>query len=353
MPMPLARSWKYRPLARPARPSLLLAAALLISSAALFVVAQRGAAGGERGDALFTTRFSPAQGLGPLFNRQSCQDCHNTPTLGGSAPDGLGTVLRVGRLANDSYDPLLGTGGPVARAHAVAELGTACALQAGVPVGANLTSVRNAPPLFGAGLIDAIPDEVILAQNGRANLIDGRVGRFGWKADTASLRQFVGDAFRNELGLTNPVAPVDLVSGCGAERIDLDAESVDAVTKFIAELRAPVSQPADAGMFNSVGCARCHTPNLGGVPLYSDLLIHDVGRALDDGITQGQARGQDWRTTPLWGLRDRTRFLHDGRARTVEAAILAHSGEAEPVIERFRAASAADKAALLAFLAAL
>ena len=89
------------------------------------------------------------------------------------------------------------------------------------------------------------------------------------------------------------------------------------------------------------------------MPLYSDLLLNEMGRALDDGVTQGQARVQDWRTTPLWGLRQRERFLHDARARTIEAAILANSGEAEPVLERFRALSSAERQALLSFLGTL
>jgi CxxC motif-containing protein (DUF1111 family) len=94
-------------------------------------------------------------------------------------------------------------------------------------------------------------------------------------------------------------------------------------------------------------------PSLGGVPLYSDLLLHDMGRALDDGFIQAAATGKDWRTAPLWGLSQRSRFLHDGRARSIEAAILAHGGEAEAMAQRFRALAAADRGALLAFLSTL
>ena len=102
-----------------------------------------------------------------------------------------------------------------------------------------------------------------------------------------------------------------------------------------------------------MGCAACHVPDLGGVPLYSDLLVHDMGPVLDDGVVQGAARGADWRTTPLWGLRDRPRLLHDGRARSIEAAILAHGGEAEAAAQRFRGLSAAERSALLEFLKTL
>ena len=161
----------------------------------------------QRGSVLFATSFTPAQGLGPLYNNTSCLGCHNTPAPGGVGPGGLATALRIGQLTPAGFDPMLGRGGPLARAHSVSELGVSCALSAGVPAGANVTSVRNAPSLFGAGRLDAIPDAVILAGavargggiSGRPNLVDGRVSRFGWKGDTLNLRQFVGEAFRNEL----------------------------------------------------------------------------------------------------------------------------------------------------------
>jgi CxxC motif-containing protein (DUF1111 family) len=343
----------------------LLAITLLVAGAALVFTARGGSARAgidvQRGATLFETTFSPSQGLGPLFNNTSCLACHNTPAIGGGGSNGLATVLRVGRINDAVFDALLGRGGPVARGHSIAELGSTCQLSAGVPTNANITSVRNAPPLFGAGLIDMIPDAEILALavpradgiRGKANQVGDRVGRFGWKADTPSLRQFVGEAFRNELGLTNPVAPTDLVEGCANGGVKLDASVVDSVTAFGGSLPAPARRPGDPTLFERLGCGSCHAASLAGAPLYSDLLLHDMGRALDDGVTQGQAAGRDWRTTPLWGLRDRTRFLHDGRARTVEAAILAHSGEAEPVVQRFRGLSATDQAALLAFLGTL
>ena len=116
---------------------------------------------------------------------------------------------------------------------------------------------------------------------------------------------------------------------------------VRAVTSFVAALPPLAPGPAPeqslvtrgATLFRAAGCVACHTPSLPGsqgeVPLYSDLLLHDLGPALDDGVVQGDAGGRDWRTTPLWGLGARPRFLHDGRARTVRAAILAHGGEAD------------------------
>jgi CxxC motif-containing protein (DUF1111 family) len=325
-----------------------------------------------RGAAIFATPLTPETGLGPLYNGRACIDCHASPAPGGMGKDGLSTVLRVGQLTDGGFNPLVAQGGPVARAHSVSELGTSCDLLPGIPPEANVTSVRNAPGLFGDGLIDTIPDEVIVAGavprgdgvNGRVNLVNGRVGRFGWKADTATLDQFVADAFRNEHGVTNPGAPEAHLparggSGpCAGESPSLkdNGSRVAALAAYVGSLPAPQPgsvQPAGEAVFEQIGCALCHTPSLNGVSLYSDLLLHDMGRTLDDKVVQADARGQDWRTTPLWGLGSRPRFLHDGRARTIQAAITAHSGEADPAVERFRALSPDDRQALLAFLSGL
>src|SRR5262249_35012948 len=149
---------------------------------------------------------------------------------------------------------------------------------------------------------------------GRPNMVGDRVGRFGWKADAPSLLQFVGEAFRNELGMTTPMAPLDLVTSavCGTRVTGapaLDASIVASVVAYIADLPAPIADSQDATPFLRLGCDVCHTPRLGSVPLYSDLLVHDMGRALDDAVVQGLANGHDWRTTPLWGLHQRARFL--------------------------------------------
>ena len=289
-------------------------------------------------------------------------------------------LQRVGRFARGSFDPLIGAGGPVAREHSIAELGVACNLTAGPPASANLISVRNAPPLYGLGLIDRIPDAVIReaaaassATKGRAHIVrdalgNERVGRFGWKADTATLEQFVGEAFRNELGITNPIAQADLVSpgsGCGGQasaKLKDDGTMVQAVTAYIGSMPPPpskVSPQHRAGqlLFSTIGCAACHTPALPAngidVPLYSDLLLHDLGPAMDDRVVQGEATGKDWRTTPLWGLGMRGRFLHDGRATNVPDAILAHDGEAAAATKAFRQLTWHEQASLLAFLLAI
>jgi mono/diheme cytochrome c family protein len=330
---------------------------------------------------LFSTNFTPEQGLGPLYNARSCLECHQNPTAGGMGRHGLGVVLRVGRFDGHEFDDLTGFGGPVARAHSVAEIGLPCALAPGPPSAANLTSIRNASALYGLGLIEAIPDHVIRAGavargsvSGRPNIARDaqgreRVGRYGWKADVATLAQFVADAFRNELGITSPLAPADLVprgSDCGkasAALWDDDGTTIRAVAAYLASLPPPLPpqdglNAAGQTLFSSTGCAACHTPTLPTadgtyVPLYSDLLLHDMGPALDDHVTQGHARGKDWRTTPLWGLASRPRFLHDGRATTIKDAILAHDGEGADAARRFRRLAESERTALLDFLSAL
>lgn len=331
----------------------------------------------KRGAAAFEKRFTPAEGLGPLFNRESCAACHE---LGGVGPRGLGTATRIGRLVDGEFDPMTGHGGPVARAHSVRELGVPCTLVGGIPAGANVTSVRNAPDLHGTGLIDLIADEEIAGGAvPRADGVHGRVqrvrddsgcervGRFGWKGETATLEQFVADAFRNELGITSPLAPVDLIprSGrkpCAGERQGLedDGTLIENVTAFLRALppHAPhASSPRGTAVFDTTGCTACHTPSLAAgrarAWLYSDLLLHDMGPELDDKVAQSGAGGRDWRTSPLWGLGRRERLLHDGRARNVTEAIDGHGGEADAARARFRRLSNEERGSLLAFLEGL
>ena len=330
------------------------------------------------GAELFEREFTVEEGLGPLFNEEACSACHREPAIGGVGRDGLATVTRIGRLNDGIFDAMVGRGGPFAHARAISELGADCDRTAGIPAGANVTSVRNTPQLFGSGLIDAIPDEAIRAQarrqrgtlvTGRPNLVSlsggrERLGRFGWKADVATLEQFVAEALRNEIGVTSSLAPGGPPPrgsrSCKGESPDseVDRALIAALTDFVAALPAPepVSlEPAGARVFRETGCAACHTPTLDAgsddAHLYSDLLLHDMGPALDDRVAQGAARGDEWRTAPLWGLADRPRFLHDGRAETLVAAILAHGGEADRARERFRSLSHGDRRQLLSFLA--
>jgi CxxC motif-containing protein (DUF1111 family) len=332
------------------------------------------------GEAMFRRTFTPAQGLGPLYNDRSCVACHLTPSAGGMGANGLSIVTRVARLG-ETFDELDGQGGPIARAHSVAEIGERCALAPGIPALANVTSLRNAMALFDDGAIDAIPESAITAGavaytdgvHGRPNIIavpNGApsIGRFGWKADVAHLETFVGQAFRNEMGVTNPLFPRDLTSSkanasqCGGKRAqpDIGRPIVSAVTAYISSLSLPAADgPAPSAIgekaFGAIGCGECHAVRLraGVAPLYSDLLLHDMGPALDDGFVQGAARGADWRTTPLHGIHVRQRFLHDGRAASVRDAVLAHDGEAAASIRRYRELALDEQRAVIAFVGAL
>jgi CxxC motif-containing protein (DUF1111 family) len=122
----------------------------------------------------------------------------------------------------------------------------------------------------------------------------------------------------------------------------------------LAAPQPPAAQPSGAEVFAQTGCAVCHTPSLQAdgveVHLYSDLLLHDMGRTLDDRMTQGSAHGSQWRTAPLWGLHERTRYLHDGRASTLRAAILDHGGQATGARQRFLALAPRQRQLLLEFL---
>ncbi len=347
-----------------------------------------GAAGvqlAELGYTLFRKEFGPADGLGPLYNARSCLGCHHSPTSGGMGLNGLALVSRIGRIDIGSSEFRFNDVVPVARDKTIAELGFPCRLTHGPPASANVISLRNASPLYGLGFIEEIADEVILANatlqvgtKGRPNIVKDRsgrdsVGRFGWKGDIANLEQFVADAFRNELGITSPLAPQDVAiaadNGCGktGPGLDDDGSIIRAVTAYLAALPAPLPEPSlsktaeryqqGQQLFSSAGCISCHTPALpsrrGNVALYSDLLLHDMGSALNDGIVQGGATSAEWRTTPLWGLRLRTRFLHDGRASTPAEAILIHDGEGAAAAQAFRTLTRDERNALLVFMAAL
>jgi hypothetical protein len=317
---------------------------------------------------LFSLDHSPDQGLGPLFNGRGCVDCHDTPMPGGMGVFPGQQIFAIGRTHAGHFTSL-----EIARNHSISELGVHCHLQPGIPHDANVVSTRNPMTLRGDGLIETIQPGVVLANQsvepaevrGHANVLpDGRIGKFGWKGNVATLVEFMGLAYRNEMGITNPLEPEDLVHGCGADRDspEIDGLPLTAQVAFLDTLDPP--SVADQGatcralsgfaVFQTTGCAGCHAPTLRGrginVPLYSDLLLHDMGAGLADGIEAGSASGSEWRTMPLWRLSERTKFLHDGRATSVNAAITAHGGQATSATANFAALSDPDRQALLAFL---
>jgi CxxC motif-containing protein (DUF1111 family) len=335
---------------------------------------------------------SAEEGLGPAFNGTSCAVCHSMPAIGGF---GIMTEVRAGRRDEQGRFVAL-SGGSDSLFQMFSIPSHSC--QPIIPSEANIVARRAPIPLFGAGLVEAIPDETLLALqdpnddnrdgvSGRAAVItdietgDRRVGRFGWKAQHATLMAFGADAYRNEMGITNDLFPSELAFGISAERMRQcdripDPEDViepatkrrgiDNFASFMKFLAPPprgaVDDQARAGerVFSEIGCAACHVPSLVTgrsdnplfdrrvVALFSDLLLHDVGTG--DGIDQASATGAEIRTPALWGLRERRPLLHDGSASTYDAAIDRHAGEAERVRAAYYALSPERRAALVAFL---
>jgi CxxC motif-containing protein (DUF1111 family) len=261
-----------------------------------------------------------------------------------------------------------------------------------VPAQANVRSTRVTTPLFGMGLVDAVPDATFLTlarlealytpwTRGTPNLVTEvgtgatRVGRFGWKAQVSSLHEFAGDAYLNEMGVTSPDFPNENCpqGDCSSlafnpvPTLNDDGGAVEQFFNFMTLLgpppRASRSYLNVAGelVFAGAGCANCHTPALvtgqSAIPAlsrkvffpYSDFLLHNMGE-LGDGIVQGRAGPREMRTAPLWGLNSRNTFLHDGRAKSVHAAILAHSGQGAYSRARYTRLNPFARSALLSFL---
>jgi CxxC motif-containing protein (DUF1111 family) len=342
----------------------------------------------------FTEVETPGDGLGPAFNGSSCAACHNVPAIGGTS---VVVETRAGYRTGSVTTGLNAAGDTLMHLFSVAP--HKC--QPAAPDDANVFARRSPVPVFGAGLIEAIPDEAILALEdpidrdrngvrGRASIVvdvasgQRRVGRFGWKAQHATLLAFSGDAYRNEMGITNDLFPTEYaygISDADMARCDGRADPEDirdpltrrrgidnfeAFMKFLAPIaRGPVDDLVREGerVFHAVGCAACHVPGLSTGPsvnplfnrkvvsLYSDLLLHDIGTG--DGISQAVATGDEMRTPALWGLRLRRPLLHDGSASTIEEAVGRHRREAELAQRGFVQLSDADRAALLAFLRSL
>ena len=336
---------------------------------------------------------TPGDGLGPAFNGTSCAQCHSIPVIGGT-----GTILetRAGKRDADgafSAPP----GGTLHHLFSIAPHDC----QVSVDDEANVVGHRISMPLFGIGLVEAIPDETILALadpedangdgiSGRAAVIEDvatgrkRVGRFGWKAQHATLLAFAADAYRNEMGITNDLFRDEAAAFGDPDRLRRcdpasDPEDVrdprtgmrglDNFENFLRLLapvsRGPITGEVERGefLFREIGCAACHVPVLMTGPnpnplfdrkpvrLFSDLLLHDIGTG--DGIEQDAAMGEEIRTPSLWGLRLRRPFMHDGRAATFDQAIQQHDGEGAGARGKFQALDEMQRAELRAFLKSL
>jgi CxxC motif-containing protein (DUF1111 family) len=373
------------------------------------------------------------EGVGPTMNLDSCGGCHLQPALGGSSPavnpqvafansNGMtnkipsfivenGPVREVRFVRNPDGSPDGGvhslftiTGHDDAPGCTIQQPDFAAAV-------ANKNAIFRIPtPLFGDGLIEAISDAAILANQTRnaphrrtfgvsaqpnSNGNDGTIARFGWKSQNKSLLLFAGEAYNVEMGETNELFQTERneTESCQFAptpntftHMDTDnvVEALSPIEKFAIFMRflAPPMPSADtpggapsitrgAALFNTVGCASCHTPTLRtgnnavaalsnqDVNLYSDLMLHDMGPGLADGISQGQAGPREWRSAPLWGLGQRVYFLHDGRTSDLLTAIQEHASgsyrnnsasEATQVVANFNNLSEVQKQDLLNFL---
>jgi CxxC motif-containing protein (DUF1111 family) len=378
-------------------------------------------------------------GLGPRFNLDSCAGCHAQPDIGGTSPF-VNPQVEVAKKegADNDVPSFIKKDGPVREArfkfnsdgtpdggvHALFTItgrrdASGCFLHQPdfrAAVARQNVVFRIPTPLFGAGLIEAIDDDTILANmqansatkqslgiRGRANKLtgrpntsgnDGTITRFGWKAQNKSLEIFSGEAYNVEQGITNDLFPQerDETPSCyfnatpenrtnfeATEPFEVPSDVVmfAAFMRFLAPpMAAPDNQSIVRGrkLFSDVGCAMCHTPTLhtGKSPvqalrdkdanLYSDLVLHNMGQGLADDVSQGNAAGDEFRTAPLWGLGKRIFFLHDGRTKDLLEAIQAHAGfgggqyvpsEANQVVGQFNRLNEIEKQHVLNFLRAL
>ncbi len=342
----------------------------------------------------FSTADDVADGLGPVYNDVSCVACHSSPAVGG----GSTTIeTRFGRMVNGQFDPMTAYGGSLIQKQGIGFFNGVNFVGEVVPRAATVVAGRRTTPLFGLGLVDAVPNATLQevasleAQYapdtaGRVNVLTDQAtgepiaGRFGWKCQQGSLFTFSGDAYLNEMGITTPLFPTENCPQGNCELLaanpassnpnEPDNDDLAAFFNFMSLLAPPptvqLTSAAKSGAktFVSIGCVNCHLPVLQTGPSaiaafanvtffpYSDFLLHDMG-SLGDGIAQSGAGPTEMRTAPLWGVRVMTRFLHDGRATSLSQAILAHAGQGLAARNQFARLNKTDQANLLAFLNSL
>jgi len=403
----------------------------------------------KAGTGEFVEEEGAEEGLGPTMNLDSCAGCHIQPAVGGTSPPVNPQVAFANKNgATNRIPSFITLKGPVREARFVKNPdGTpdggvhALFTIAGLTDASGCTLAqpnfekefarhnvifRIPTPLFGAGLIEQIPDQAILANQakdlpkkkalniaGRPNIVlaghaisgqannngnDGTVARFGWKAQNKSLLLFSGEAYNVEMGITNELfqterdetptcqfatVPNTITDTAGKTPVDA-VSPIEKFAFFMRFLAPPVPSPNTPGgadsigrgrqLFTDTGCALCHTPTLNTgnatvaalrsqpANLFSDLLVHDMGPGLSDGVTQGQAGPTEFRTAPLWGLGQRLFFLHDGRTSDLREAIRAHqsgsfftfnASEANGVIKNFNVLQENQKQDVLNFLRSL
>ena len=374
----------------------------------------------EAGKQAFERVFTPRTGLGAVFNAQSCAECHAQPATGGAHETITITRFRTPLSLNFAAGLVTqASGSPHIQRRSVADEFPAqvpgCDIAPEtVPENTLAKTVRATPPLFGLGLIEAIPDSTLI-ENGHASAdrhpdVNGRgadpsvtgragllfpggindlgslgrlVGRFGARGFVADIPSFTQGAYRTEMGIATPhplfflpvrpqgtFAPSECTPFSGTAVSLAEVRRVVDYMRFLAPPpRGPITPAVKRGetVFSDIGCDGCHTPTLEtdgntvaalsyrDVPLYSDLLLHDMGEALADGAPEGLGTSREWRTTPLWGIGGIAKpLMHDGRAgRDFVRAIELHGGEAAGTRSRFDRLPAADRRALVRFLESL
>lgn len=352
---------------------------------------------------VFAEQETVADGLGPVYNAQSCGECHQNPVTGSSSQI---TEQRAGRLVNGQFVSHPGDSLIHSRA-------TSATIQERIQPGNTVRSFRTSLSVLGDGFVEAIANSTLqgLADdqpgrsfgNIRGQIINvpveeapgqTRVGRFGHKNQQASLLSFSGDAYLNEMGITTPMFPVENTSnglfvgfGTAFDPVpepEDDGEDLEIFARFMRATKVPPREASlvnnatvrqGAQLFDDIGCDICHTPRIVTAPAgtlinggalrvhaalgnktirpFGDFLLHDIGTG--DGIVQngGNATRNKVRTAPLWGVRTRNRLMHDGLSFTFQEAIGRHGGEAGFVTNRFNNLSSSQRDAIVAFLTSL
>lgn len=347
----------------------------------------------QEGKSLFSRVFFEDGGLGPRFNETACNACHTDPADGGIGDQFL---VRASRTADDGTCDLLATDGGLNVQNLVTRrfegLG---GVRLGPPEAATGVGRFSVPPLFGLGLVEAIPETALLKnvdpEDRNGDGISGRLGadsrgrpaRFGRKGDHATLRSFVAAAALHEMGLTSPDHPVE-PAVTGAEHPpaadpagdpELTESDIQALTDFVRYLapvapkvpreREVMAQVAEGDeLFAAIGCTGCHVPTFttGDNPVralarkpvrtYSDFLLHDMGDALEGPCGPG-SNTREYRTEPLVGLSSRLTYLHDGRAGGILEAVLLHGGEAQAARDAFSRLDRVTQESIVQFLRTL
>jgi len=355
----------------------------------------------DAGDALFDHRYYESQGLGPVYIRAACASCHEND---GRGP---GTVRKMVVLDKDGL-PLTDqsglTWGSTIRPQTITGLDRG--IVAPEDASSVLITVRQPPATFGRGYIEAIEDAEIerveAEQAARGDAISGRInwvtytseanpdtrfhahvpgtrmiGRFGLKARIATLDDFSADALLGDMGMTSDLRPHELPNPHGdtdnRPGVDVTPDTVNLLADYMRLLRIPNRKLLDdargRALFERAECGACHVPSLHTspdyafppladieAPVFSDLLLHDMGKDFNDGLHDFDATSTEWRTAPLLGLRFLRSYLHDGRAKSVQEAIELHGGEdseAADSVQRFRDMSDEDRKALVTYVSAL